>query len=531
MVDEGRSFTIEGDATHPANGGLLCERSDALARQETLEGRLLHPVVEGKRQRWDKAIAHGAQRLSAILARHGPGSIALHVGGGLLTEDYYVANKMMKGFCGSAHIHAPALAGAAGVRRAAFGEDVAPGAIEDVGLARLILIVGDAIAHRHPVLIDRVRAARAAGAAVILLGGDAAVLGQAVDGHMPVAPGREARLIGGLLHHAIDTGLADGGMLVRGDGGVAALRVRLGPGHDLWSVARDCGVPPSDLRAFYERWAAIPACVTLHPDDAVDTAALVMALHLATGRIAKPGAGPIAMPVLANAMGGREVGCVADDLAAHRGFTTQGLADLERFWGARSLAQAPGLDGDALLDALKDGRVRALWSIGDADSAQDWLAQARASGAFTIRSSHTEKDQGTGWNLLLPAPVWVEKDGAVTGMDRLVSRHRRLVDLPADVRPDWWAITRMAQAMGWGDAFHYERPADIYREHARLTAYRNDGARLLDLRRHAPISNPAYDELTPWRWGDVPFDGGRFPTPDGQPRIVLPGDQPDAAIP
>jgi assimilatory nitrate reductase catalytic subunit len=125
-------------------------------------------------------------------------------------------------------------------------------------------------------------------------------------------------------------------------------------------------------------------------------------------------------------------------------------------------------------------------------------------------------------DLLLPSPGWIEKDGTLTGPDRLVSRQRRIFSLPGEAKPDWWAVTKVAQAMGWGDAFHYERPADLYREHVRLTAYRNEGARLLNLKRHAPISNPAYDELTPWRWGEVPFDGGHFPTADGRARLILP---------
>jgi assimilatory nitrate reductase catalytic subunit len=151
---------------------------------------------------------------------------------------------------------------------------------------------------------------------------------------------------------------------------------------------------------------------------------------------------------------------------------------------------------------------------------------------FTIRSTTRMADaQEAGWTVLLPSPVWAEKDGTLTSADRLISRHRRLLDLAGEAKPDWWALTKVAQAMGWGDAFHYERPADIYREHARLTAYGNDGDRLLNLRRHASISNPAYDELTPWRWGEVPFREGRFPTPDGRPYLLPLLFQWDPAIP
>lgn len=193
---------------------------------------------------------------------------------------------------------------------------------------------------------------------------------------------------------------------------------------------------------------------------------------------------------------------------------------MARFWGARLLVEGPGLEGEALLRAMRDGQVRALWSIGADPAAEAWLGEARALVPLTVRSTDSLAEQGDGWSMLLPSATWVEKDGTLTGMDRLVSRQRRLFPLPGEARPDWWMLTKVAQAMGWGDAFHYERPADIYREHGRLTAYGNDGGRLLNLRRHAPISNPAYDELTPWRWGEVPFDGGHFPTPDGRARFA-----------
>ena len=194
------------------------------------------------------------------------------------------------------------------------------------------------------------------------------------------------------------------------------------------------------------------------------------------------------------------------------------------------MAQAPGLEGEALLRAMRDGSVRALISIGEDPAAESWLAQARSLVGLSIRATHRAEAAAQGWTALLPAPVGVEQDGTMTALDRLVSRQRRLFDLPGEARPLWWMLTRIAQAMGWGDAFHYERPADIYREHVRLTAYRNAGDRLLNLKRHAPISNPAYAELTPWRWGEVPFDEGRFPTPDGRARLLPIVPQPDAAM-
>ncbi|MFB0872443.1 MULTISPECIES: molybdopterin oxidoreductase family protein [unclassified Sphingobium] len=513
---EGRALSISGDHTHPANGGLLCPRVKRLEREATLDGRLLRPMVQGRNSSWDRAAAQVAQRLKGVLARDGPGSVALHVGGGLLTEDYYVANKLMKGFLGSAHIHAPGIGAGAAVQRAAFGEDVMPGAFEDIDRAEIILLADPRIVARHPVLMDRVAAAREAGATVVSLG-SAGELYSELDSCLAVREGSAARLVGGVLFHAWEAGVANAAHMHDVDGVLPGLRA----GHDLWSVARTCGVNPAELRAFFELWIGRDRAVTLYPDDDAALAGAVINLHVATGRIGRAGAAPFGVPASSNAMGAREVGCLSDQLAAHRGFSIEALSDVARFWGARAMADAPGLGGEALLDAMRDGAVKALWSIGDLDEKdEDWLATARNAVALSVRSTPWADETADGWSVLLPGPVWGEKDGTVTGADRLISRQRRLFDLPGEARAMWWGMTKVAQAMGWGDAFHYERAAEVYREHVRLTAYRNDGARLLNLKRHAPISNPAYDELTPWRWGDVPFDEGRFMTADGKARLV-----------
>ena len=515
-TSEGRALSITGDHTHPANGGLLCPRVKRLEREAALDGRLLRPMAQGRATRWDRAAAQLAQRLTAVLARHGPGSVALHVGGGLLTEDYYVANKLMKGFFGSAHIHAPGIGAGAAVQRAAFGEDVMPGAFEDIDRAEIILLADSRIAARHPVLMDRVAAAREAGAVVVALGGEPKANSE-WDSCLAVCEGTAARLVGGLLLHAWEAGYANAAHVQILETALGALR----PGHDLWSVARACGVNPAELRAFYVLWTGRARAVTLYPDDDAALAGAVVNLHLATGRIGRAGAAPFGVPALSNAMGAREVGCLGDQLAAHRGFSAEALADVALFWGARAMADGPGLSGAALLDAMRGGAVKALWSIGDLDESDEaWLAEARGAAALSVRATPWADEAADGWSILLPAPVWAEKDGTVTGADRLISRQRRLFDLPGEARPTWWGMSKVAQAMGWGDAFHYDRAAEVYREHVRLTAYRNDGARLLNLKRHAPISNPAYDELTPWRWGEVPFDEGRFMTADGRARLV-----------
>jgi assimilatory nitrate reductase catalytic subunit len=494
--------------------GMLCDRGLALEGDAGLENRLLHPQIGHHRTNWDRAIAHIARRLSAILSRHGPGSIALHVGGGLLTEDYYAANKLLKGFCGSAHIHAPWRGTTSAVQRAAFGEDVMPAAMEDLDHADLIILAGAGAALDHPILLDRVMAARAEGSRLVVIDQDGSARNLKADLYLPIPADGISALFAGLLARCRDVGALDADYLARAVATPSGFWDGIGPGHDVWSVARACGLAPTAIRAFHDLWFSSTGAVTLFGDGDTALGSAILNLHLATGRIGRPGATPFALPGAANAMGAREVGCLPDDLAAHAGFASDARARVARFWGARSLAQEPGLEGDALLDAMRDGRIRALWSMGADPAANEWLAQARSIVPLSIRSTDRLDEREDGWHVLLPSAAWLEKDGTLTNCDRLISRHRRLLPIAGEAHSDWWIVNRVAQTMGWGDAFSFQRPADIFREHVRLTAYAGDG--LLDLRRHAPISNPAYDELTPWRWGGRPFAEGRFPTQDGR---------------
>ena len=534
VTGEGREARIEGDPVHPANSGLLCTRSEALKDMLALDGRLLRPMVDGRAVGWDRAIDQATRRLASVIARHGPGSVAMHVPGGLLTEDYYVANKLMKGFIGSAHVDAPASAagGMAAAQRAAFGEDVMPAAYEDLAQADMLLLVGEATARRHPVLHERIAEARAEqGARLVLIARTDEGQEVEADERLTVAPGSEAALLSGLLLHCYDHGVLDRDFLNRNLLVPPDFWVGLRRGHDLWSVARACELAPGEVRGFYERVAAMPRLVTLFSPRGAGEAgrrlsAAILNFHLATGRIGKPGAAPFAVTDAANGMGAREVGCRAGELAAHRDFSIEALAQVGRFWGAAALADRPGLSGAALADAIETGRIKALLMPGGLPSASHPIRGLLEQVPLIILTTPwNEPEVETLRMIALPAPVWIEKDGTLTGADRLISRQRWLFPLPGEAKPDWWIMTRIAQAMGWRDAFHYERPAEIYREHVRLTAYRNEGARLLNLKRHAPISNPAYDELTPWRWGEVPFDEGRFPTPDGKARLVAFWDQ------
>jgi assimilatory nitrate reductase catalytic subunit len=526
---------IVGDPDHPANAGRLCSKGTHLGDTVGPEGRLLHPEIDGRRASWDKAIALVAKRFADTIARHGPDSVAFYVSGQLLTEDYYVANKLMKGFIGSANIDTNSrlcMSSAVAGHMRAFGEDIVPASYDDLDAADLIILVGSNTAWCHPIVYQRIMKARAErGTKLVVIDPRRTETCEEADLHLPLRPGSDVALMNGLLAHCRREGLVDEDYLAGHVNVPNGFWDDLAVDHDLWSVAKTCELAPADLQRFYDLFAANPRTVTMFSQGinqsirGTDQVNAIVNLHLATGRIGKPGAAPFSITGQPNAMGGREVGGLASTLAAHRDFAPENVAEVGRFWAAPAMATRPGLKAVDLFRSIREGRIKALWvmatnpavSLPDANMVREALA---ACPFVVVSDCIADTDTGRYAHVKLPAAGWGEKDGTVTNSERTISRQRAFLPLAGEARPDWWIISKVGQAMGWKSAFAFDRPADIYREHARLSAYRNDGKRLFDIGRHGAIANPDYDAMTPWRWGGTPFADGRFPTEDGRARMI-----------
>ncbi|UAK26722.1 nitrate reductase [Sphingomonas nostoxanthinifaciens] len=527
-----RAVEIKGDPEHPANRGRLCSKGTHLGETVGLEGRLLHPMIGERRSSWDKALDLVATRFSDTIAQHGPNSVAFYVSGQLLTEDYYVANKLMKGFIGSANIDTNSrlcMSSAVAGHIRAFGEDVVPATYDDLDAADLIVLVGSNTAWCHPVVYQRIQAARAEqGTKLVVIDPRRTETAEEADLHLAIRPGSDVALMNGLLAHCRRERLTDDAALAVPDDFWATIEEH----GDLWSVAAACDVTPADLSRFYDLFATTARTVTLFSQGinqslrGTDQVNAITNLHLATGRIGKPGAAPFSITGQPNAMGGREVGGLASTLAAHMDFSAENVERTARFWAAPNIARKPGLKAVDLFRAVGEGRIKALWimatnpavSMPDAGRVREALAGC----PFVVVSDViADTDTSAFAHVRLPAAAWGEKDGTVTNSERRVTRQRAMLLPPGDARPDWWIVSQVAGRMGWASHFAYNHAADIWREHARLTAYQNvDGARVLDLRAQAAIGNHAYDTMAPFCWGGTPFADGRYPAPGGRARLV-----------
>ncbi|MBI3774616.1 MAG: nitrate reductase, partial [Gammaproteobacteria bacterium] len=545
------AVSVRGDPDHPANFGRLCSKGSALAETLELDGRLLYPEINCRsaaptgRVSWDAALDHVAQEFQNIIATHGPDAVAFYVSGQLCTEDYYVANKLMKGFIGSANIDTNSRlcmsSAVAGYKRA-FGSDTVPCDYQDLELADLIVLVGSNTAWCHPVIYQRIRAAREQrGTKIVVIDPRKTATCEFADLHLPIQPGTDALLFNGLLNFLRREDYLDFAFLeAHTEGFAAALDAARASSPTLPSVAQACGLDPASVAEFYRMFARTAATVTLYSQGVnqssagVDKNNAIINCHLATGRIGKPGAGPFSITGQPNAMGGREVGGLANQLAAHMDFDAADNIDrVARFWGAPGITRKPGYKAVDLFDAIHDGRVKAVWivatnpavSLPDANKVRAALQKCE----FVVVSDCIRAtDTAQYAHVLLPALGWGEKDGSVTNSERRISRQRAFLNVPGEARPDWWMFAQVAQRMGYAAAFSYDTPAQIFREHAQLSAFENDGRRDFNLAGLVQIDDAKYRQLQPVQWPvhageqDAPrlFSDGKFFTPNRKARLI-----------
>jgi assimilatory nitrate reductase catalytic subunit len=547
---------VAGDPTHPANLGRLCSKGSALGETVGLKGRLLHPMLRGSdgalaRTSWSQALDRVAQGFRTIVERDGPDAVAFYLSGQLLTEDYYVANKLMKGFIGSANVDTNSrlcMASSVAGHRRAFGADTVPGSYADLDLADLIVLVGSNAAWCHPVLFQRVMRNKAQrGARVVVIDPRRTVTAQEADLFLGIAPGTDTALFCGLLVHLAERGALDAAFVEAHTSGFAeTLAQARAIAPDVATTAKLCGVAEADIAAFFNLFDASARAVTCYSQgvnqsaQGTDKVNAIINCHLATGRIGRPGMGPFSLTGQPNAMGGREVGGLANQLAAHMGFAPDEIDRVRRFWSAPRMAQREGRKAVQMFEAIERGEIKALWvmatnpavSLPRAGAMRAALAKLEL---FVVSENVLSNDTvNAGAHVLLPAAAWGEKDGTVTNSERCISRQRAFLPLPGEAKPDWRIVSAVAQRLGFADAFSFESEADVFREHAALSGFENDGTRDFDIGGLAVLSDHDYDALEPVQWpvragepsappGEKRFfaDGGFF-TPDRRARFVPP---------
>ncbi|GIT90105.1 nitrate reductase [Jannaschia pagri] len=528
----GADGTIQGDPKHPANFGRLCSKGSALGETIDLSGRLLSPKVDGQTTDWDTALDRVARAFSDAIAEHGPDSVAFYVSGQILTEDYYVANKLMKGYIGSANIDTNSrlcMASSVAGHKRAFGTDTVPGTYEDLEEADLIVLVGSNLAWCHPVLHQRIAAAKAARPEMRVINVDPrrTATTDLADVHLRILPDGDAALFNGLLAHLDSTGAVDRAYV---DAHVNGFDAALAQAQAEDPTAS--GLSAEDLAAFYAEWTGTQKVVTVYSQGVnqsscgTDKVNAILNCHLATGRIGTPGCGPFSVTGQPNAMGGREVGGLANMLANHLDLeNADHRACVQTAWDSPTMADHAGLKAVDLFQACADGRIKALWVMSTNPAVSlpdsDGVAAAIAKVPFVAVTDIMENtDTGDLAHVLLPAAGWGEKDGTVTNSERRISRQRAFLPVPGDARPDWKIICDVAARMGWADAFDFETPEAVFAEYVALSKAAEPFARDLDL---SVFEGVDYAGLEPTQWPANDrrfFADGAFYHADGKAKML-----------
>lgn len=535
--DGNGGLEVRGDPDHPANRGRLCSKGSALGETLTRKGRLLAPQVSGQEVDWNSALDLVAKKFSDTIARHGPDSVAFYVSGQLLTEDYYVANKLMKGFIGSANIDTNSrlcMASTVAGHKRAFGTDTVPGTYEDLDEADLVVLVGSNLAWCHPVLYQRLLAARAErGTRIVVIDPRRTASCDGADMHLKLASGSDVALFNRLLVEISESGAIDQDYLRHVEGFDAALEAARADDPAVTGLSTD------EIAAFCQLWMRHEKVVTVfsqgvnQSSSGADKVNAILNCHLATGRIGRPGMGPFSVTGQPNAMGGREVGGLANMLACHLDIENPSHRSAVRdFWQAPAMPEAPGLKAVDMFRAVGDGRIKALWIIHTNPAVTmpdaDRVAAAIKHCDFTVVSDITAAtDTARLADVLLPAAAWAEKSGTVTNSDRTISRQRAVLPAPGQARADWDILADVGRRMGWQAGFDYQSPAEIFREYAALSGIAGHFGRDFDISALRSLDDPEYDSLAPARWplsetrqGGRFFADGAFFHADGRARML-----------
>ena len=549
-TDGERITGVRGDPAHPSNRGRLCTKGATLHLTTRPEGRLLYPERRtvrgeaGQRLGWDEALDEAASRFAQIIQSHGPDAVAFYISGQLLTEDYYVFNKLAKGLIGTNNVDTNSrlcMSSAVAGYKQTLGADAPPCCYEDIAKAGVILVAGANPAVAHPIIFRAIEDARAANPDLRLIVVDPrrSETAEIADLHLAIRPGSDIALFNGLLNVMINEGLLDLNYIERHTAGFSAL-------HDIVRnyppaiAAELCGIPVASLLLAARWFATLGPALSLYCQGLNQSAhgthnnAALIHLHLATGQIGKPGAGPFSLTGQPNAMGGREVGGLANLLSAHRDLANpEHRAEIARFWGVPFVPRHPGKSAVELFKALKAGEIKAVW-IACTNPAHSLPHQAAVREALAaadyvvLQETFADTDTAAFADLLLPATGWGEKEGTVTNSERRISRVRAAVPSPGESRHDWEIAVDFARLLGeklHSDAafrlFPYVDPESVFNEHRESTRGRD-----LDI---TGLSYAMLDAEGPQQWpfpeGAVHgkqrlYEDGRFPTPDGRARFV-----------
>ncbi|MDJ1479184.1 molybdopterin-dependent oxidoreductase [Cytophagaceae bacterium YF14B1] len=489
--DKMGKLTVEGDPDHPVNRGMLCSKGMNLHYTVMDKSdRLFYPEMRFNknmpRQRvsWGDAMERTAAVFRTLIDKYGPDSVAFYASGQCLTEEYYVINKLIKGFIGSNNIDTNSrlcMSSAVVGYKMSLGEDSVPVCYDDIELSDCIYVAGANPAWCHPIIWRRVEAHKAANPHVKIIVADPRRTQTCAiaDVHLQINPGTDVILNHALGRLLIEQGDIDADFVKNHTEGYEVYRESV-MRHSIQEAAELCGIEEEELRKAAGHIGDAKGFLTMWTMGlnqsviGVNKNLSLINLNLITGHIGKPGSGPFSLTGQPNAMGGREVGGLSNLLPAHRDLLNPAhREEVQKFWGGTQISPKPGLTATEMFSALNEGKLKAVWiictnpliSLPDVRIAEEALKKAK----FVVVQDISNKVETLKYaDVVFPAAAWTEKEGTMTNAERRISYLHKLTEAPGEALPDAEIICRFARKMGY-KGFDYKNAEEIYLEHCALT--------------------------------------------------------------
>jgi len=537
---------VEGDKDHPVNKGMLCskgmnlhytvmDQSDRLLTPQ-MRWSKNHPIQEVD---WDTALERAASVFKTFIKNHGPDSVGLYVSGQCLTEEYYIANKLVKGFLGTNNIDTNSrlcMSSAVVGYKETLGDDAVPISYEDIELSDCMFIAGANPAWCHPILFRRIEKHKAENPNVKIIVADPRVTDSVAlaDLHLQVHPGTDEALFHGIARYLIDNNYISDDFINDHTNGFAPFAKQV-KSKTLKEYASTCKVPVDDIeqaarwiggaKGFLSMWA-----MGLNQSTSgVNQNLALINLHLITGKIGKPGNGPFSLTGQPNAMGGREVGGLSNLLAAHKNLNNpKHRKEVAAFWGVDKISEKAGLTATEMFQKLKSGEMKAIWvictnpsvSLPNARLVDEGLSAAKF---VVVQDISSRSDTVKYADLVLPAAGWLEKEGTMTNSERRITHLEKAVDPPGIAKPDLEILLEFGKKMGF-HGFDFNNSEEVYEEHTMLTKGTPIDISGLSYQKLKEARSIQWPVPSPDHTGTKRlFENGEFLTPDGRANIHTPG--------
>ncbi len=539
-------WKVQGDRTHPSSQGMVCVKGATVA-ESLSKDRLLYPMVRDsldepfRRASWEEALDRVASRIKTVLSTQGPEAVCMYGSGQLQTEDYYVAQKLLKGCLGTNNFDSNSrlcMSSAVAGYSQSFGSDGPPCCYEDLDVTDCAFIIGSNTAECHPIIFNRLRKHHKKNPKVKMIVVDPrkTTTAEAADLHLAIKPGTDIDLLNGIAHLLMRWGRIDTFFIDECTSNFPAYAEVI-QHYPPEVVAKRCGISVKELETAAHYWADSERVLSMwsmgvnQSSEGTAKVRTIINLHLMTAQIGKPGSGPFSLTGQPNAMGGRETGGLSHILPGYRVVKNpQHRAELEEFWQlpAGQISPVPGLAAWDIITGLETGDVGMLWiaATNPAVSLPD-LERSKAAlmrSPFTVyQDAYYPTETAEFAHVLLPAAQWSEKTGTMTNSERVVTLCKAFRTPPGEAKADWKIFVEVARRLGFGDKFPYSTSAEVYDEYAQVTRDRvcdMSGISHARLAAQGPLQWPLPKE----KESRLPavkrlYTDGRFPSPDGRARF------------